>query len=309
MTTIYSTCPKTLRRTEFSMDDESADELTADDELELPDDLDIDSDEITDEDADEDMALSDDLGLPDEEDADEDNIAFEFDMEEDDSAVDDLDDAVQLGTPDDDDDALAATAIITPNYEDTEQFKATDIEANDDDDVSSLDLGMEDTSLKSGDEYVEETGELKIELDEVGADDIEAGELVINTGEDDSEDISIIDFGGDDFDEGGETNEVSAIDDDDFVLDDDDAEDVRTGTFAPGDFDEPTAATESLGDIDDMDDLMLPDDVDEVSTKLDLARAFIDMGDTEGARGSLEEVMSEGNAEQKTEAKSLLDQI
>jgi pilus assembly protein FimV len=93
------------------------------------------------------------------------------------------------------------------------------------------------------------------------------------------------------------------------ALDADDAEDVKTGTFAPGDFEEPTAATESLADIDDIGDLMLPDDVDEVSTKLDLARAFIDMGDTEGARGRREEVISEGNEEQKTEAKSLLDQI
>jgi len=39
---------------------------------------------------------------------------------------------------------------------------------------------------------------------------------------------------------------------------------------------------------------MLPDDVDEVSTKLDLAKAFIDMGDAEGAKSSLEEVLSEG---------------
>jgi len=93
------------------------------------------------------------------------------------------------------------------------------------------------------------------------------------------------------------------------VIDDDDAEEVRTGTFAPGDFDEPNEAVASIADVDDIDDLMLPDDVDEVSTKLDLARAFIDMGDTEGARGSLEEVMSEGNAEQKAEAKALLDQI
>ena len=61
--------------------------------------------------------------------------------------------------------------------------------------------------------------------------------------------------------------------------------------------------------MDDIGDLMLPDDVDEVSTKLDLARAFIDMGDTEGARGSLEEVISEGNEEQKAEAKALLAQI
>ncbi len=48
---------------------------------------------------------------------------------------------------------------------------------------------------------------------------------------------------------------------------------------------------------------------DEVSTKLDLARAYIDMGDPEGARSTLEEVLSEGNDEQKREAKSLLDQI
>ena len=86
-------------------------------------------------------------------------------------------------------------------------------------------------------------------------------------------------------------------------------DDEQTGTFAPGDFEQPTAAADSVSDIDDIDDLMLPDDVDEVSTKLDLARAFIDMGDTEGARGSLEEVMSEGNDEQKAEAKSLLEQI
>lgn len=84
---------------------------------------------------------------------------------------------------------------------------------------------------------------------------------------------------------------------------------IRRVLFAPGDFEQPTAAVDPVSDIEDISDLMLPDDVDEVSTKLDLARAFIDMGDTEGARGSLEEVMSEGNDEQKAEAKSLLEQI
>ena len=92
-------------------------------------------------------------------------------------------------------------------------------------------------------------------------------------------------------------------------VDVDDGDDAQTGTFAPGDFEQPTAAVDPVSDIDDIGDLMLPDDVDEVSTKLDLARAFIDMGDTEGARGSLEEVMSEGNDDQKAEAKSLLGQI
>ena len=105
------------------------------------------------------------------------------------------------------------------------------------------------------------------------------------------------------------TDIIESVDTDDSDLmgaDIEDAEDVQTGTFAPGDFEEPTAAVDS---IDDIDDLMLPDDVDEVSTKLDLARAFIDMGDNEGARGSLEEVIAEGNEDQKAEAKSLLDQI
>jgi pilus assembly protein FimV len=49
--------------------------------------------------------------------------------------------------------------------------------------------------------------------------------------------------------------------------------------------------------------------LDEVGTKLDLARAYIDMGDTEGARGILSEVLSEGNDNQRGEAKELLARL
>jgi len=85
----------------------------------------------------------------------------------------------------------------------------------------------------------------------------------------------------------------------------------KTGTFAPGDFNEEDMAVqvEEIEGVDDIEDLMLPDDVDEVGTKLDLAKAFIDMGDAEGARSSLEEVMSEGTVEQKAEATGLIEQI
>jgi pilus assembly protein FimV len=48
---------------------------------------------------------------------------------------------------------------------------------------------------------------------------------------------------------------------------------------------------------------------DEVGTKLDLAKAYIDMGDPDGARSILDEVMSEGSDSQKQEAQALLDQI
>lgn len=48
---------------------------------------------------------------------------------------------------------------------------------------------------------------------------------------------------------------------------------------------------------------------DEASTKLDLARAYIEMDDREGARDILEEVASEGNDDQKKQAKELMDQL
>jgi pilus assembly protein FimV len=43
-----------------------------------------------------------------------------------------------------------------------------------------------------------------------------------------------------------------------------------------------------------------------VDTKLDLARAYLDMGDPVGARAMLEEVLEEGTQAQKDEAQRLL---
>ena len=45
---------------------------------------------------------------------------------------------------------------------------------------------------------------------------------------------------------------------------------------------------------------------DAIGTKLDLARAYLDMGDPEGARSMLEEVVAEGSDEQKAEAQRLI---
>ncbi len=48
---------------------------------------------------------------------------------------------------------------------------------------------------------------------------------------------------------------------------------------------------------------------DETATKLDLAKAYIDMGDAEGARSILQEVMTEGSEAQKKQAQELSAQI
>jgi pilus assembly protein FimV len=47
----------------------------------------------------------------------------------------------------------------------------------------------------------------------------------------------------------------------------------------------------------------------EVATKLDLAKAYQDMGDASGAREIIEEVMREGDTEQREAAQSLLAQL
>ncbi len=48
---------------------------------------------------------------------------------------------------------------------------------------------------------------------------------------------------------------------------------------------------------------------DEAATKLDLARAYMEMGDPDGARELLQEVMAEGNEAQRAEAEGLLKQL
>ncbi len=69
-------------------------------------------------------------------------------------------------------------------------------------------------------------------------------------------------------------------------------------------FDMPGSATEELA-VPDLEPVTLS----EVGTKLDLARAYVDMGDPDGARNILNEVLSEGSASQKQEAQRLLESL
>jgi pilus assembly protein FimV len=64
--------------------------------------------------------------------------------------------------------------------------------------------------------------------------------------------------------------------------------------------DDPTGTEEAALD---------PQTMTEVGTKLDLARAYIDMGDPEGARSILEEVLEEGDSNQRREAQGLIDAL
>jgi pilus assembly protein FimV len=104
----------------------------------------------------------------------------------------------------------------------------------------------------------------------------------------------------------------------DYELSDADAEPDHTTNGSGGlDLDVGTAtvpdtaftATQKLS----AEDLALPDlepvTMSEVGTKLDLARAYMDMGDPEGARNILEEVMHEGSVAQRQEAERLMESL
>ena len=118
--------------------------------------------------------------------------------------------------------------------------------------------------------------------------------------------------------DGSVTSRLSQLDGRDVDYDLGEAESSHHGSNGSGlDLDLGTAtvpdaaftATQKLSN----DDLALPDlepvTMSEVGTKLDLARAYMDMGDPDGAKNILEEVMHEGSMTQKQEAQRLMESL
>ena len=178
-------------------------------------------------------------------------------------------------------------------------------------DTLSLDSTMEVASEPA---VEDDDGGLDFNLDfessseassDTGSEDI--GSLDFDTGSDDADDNSL-DFSSDD---GG--LDFSSSDDDgslDFSSDDggldfDQGLDLAAegGADADADMDEAFAG---MGD--DLDEDLF-NNVDEIGTKLDLAKAYVDMGDSDGARSILDEVMEEGDDSQRQQAEELLHQM
>ncbi|WLH28237.1 FimV/HubP family polar landmark protein [Pseudomonas canadensis] len=72
---------------------------------------------------------------------------------------------------------------------------------------------------------------------------------------------------------------------------------------------EPSFTAEDAAKGDDEPEFDFLSGTDEVATKLDLAQAYIDMGDADGARDILTEVLTEGDETQRGEAKEMLGRI
>ncbi|ARN75931.1 FimV/HubP family polar landmark protein [Oceanicoccus sagamiensis] len=188
-----------------------------------------------------------------------------------------------------------------PEESDPSESDGFDLDLDDDLDLESLgDADLSDLEAEFGD-----SPELSPELpEESSADEVdladEVDDLAFDLGEDDATDTleldsidpdATVEYSLDDVEQ-----ELAAGDTEGSPAEDSSAEESES-------FDSAVAAEASDDDFDFL------ADTDEVATKLDLARAYIDMGDTEGARDILDEVLQEGSDEQKQEAQSLAERI
>ncbi len=74
-------------------------------------------------------------------------------------------------------------------------------------------------------------------------------------------------------------------------------------------FQTPSFTADDMAAMDDEPEFDFLSGTDEAATKLDLARAYIEMGDSDGARDILDEVVTEGDDSQKTEAREMLGRL
>lgn len=271
-------------------DDSADDSLDASEDDE--DDLSFDLDDLDAETEDDDIALSA---------ASEDELSLDEAMELGEADLDlDLDAAMEEAVQETEDDELDLDLDLDLDEEIDLEF-AEDDASEDDDDAISLDLGEDDDlelDLSEDDE--------EITLDLGDADDDEEITLDLGDADDDALDLGDeLDLGDDDLELelGGDDDEITLdLDDDEITLDLDDGDELDLDDDLDLGDDELDLGELDLDD-DDLGELNLDDDA---GSKLDLARAYIEMGDNDGARSLLQEVASEGSEEEASAANELL---
>ncbi|MCK5120358.1 MAG: fimbrial protein FimV, partial [Methylococcales bacterium] len=136
---------------------------------------------------------------------------------------------------------------------------------------------------------------------EVEANDQETEELVLSPDLDSSGSLDSFDFDNA-FPEAGSTSP-----DNNEPLVEESVSSSKPDELESFDFDLDIPGSESALNIDaGVSDLT---DMDELETKIDLAKAYIDMEDFDAAKNIAEEVLEKGNAEQKAEAQAIIDQL
>ena len=96
----------------------------------------------------------------------------------------------------------------------------------------------------------------------------------------------------------------------DFDIDDLDIEDLDQADTVAMDLSSTTSPASEETVIMPVDESVeRQSEADEIDTKLNLAKAYIELGDNDGARSILDEVARDGSDAQQTEAQRLIDQL
>ena len=299
---------------------------TSADELDLSVDLVLDETSLADDDEDFDI----DLDLPqggdattaEDPDSVEDNAALELDLESEDSSfeldldeslmADDSDSVLEVGEKSSFDMDMNSLELDEPEVEfalsESEGYSEPDDELGDEFEVE-LDLDLDDgEAFDLQDDAEVDLAALDEELgalsDKGLEEDLES-ELAETLEEDSDEDEMLdLDVGLDlDVDEELLTASAANLDEDD--------DEIFTAALAdlPAHEDEDVLKAEEVTDEDMDAEFDFLADTDEIATKLDLARAYIDMGDHDGAKDILDEVVQEGDEDQRKDAEELMSRL
>ena len=187
-----------------------------------------------------------------------------------------------------------------------------DTEAQALDNTADTTVGEEEFELEFDDEpaAASDEEEFTLELDDEDTGSDASSELGGDLGLDfnpDADDASSL---GDEATE-ADTSADDLDDLDELIMDLDDDSGAAEADADPIEFDGTSASSESNATESSDDDFAFADegDADINTTKLDLAEAYVDMGDADGARDILNEVAEEGTPEQQDKARELLAKL
>lgn len=191
---------------------------------------------------------------------------------------------------------------------DSDEFDLESFDGSQSDSLKDLDAAFDELALDEDDSLDDEVPALNL-ADDVAPqlqddpvvpefsldDDQDNAGLILDEDQPESQAVHVVD-----------NLEASAFESGEDISDDDLFEQALSD-FSSDQFTMDETSDMSDDEMDDELDFMA--DADEAATKLDLARAYIDMGDSEGARDILAEVAQEGNDQQRQEAADLLSRI
>lgn len=238
-------------------------------------------------------------------DAETDEVENELDLDE---LSFDIDDVEQESTASvsesaEDTDLLDESLIAEEMPESQPESLATETLVEDDElDIEALLAETSDMSLEETSEETSETPELEIDA---GDESEDLDDLIMEIeGESDASDTPRKKRPGELVEDELTANiahdlDLSLDEELDEILDSTDAE---VELVEEGDL-----TTDDVTELDSGFDML--DGADEVETKLDLARAYIEMDDVDGARDILSEVKRDGSDTQQAEAQTLLDKL